>query len=98
MTKEDVKKEEENQTCVEPVGHPKHQEMDVNTEGEVILIDIPSSRHSHRVSPSPESSVCPSLPSIASTPPLPLHQPPLPVAMTTNDDLEPERTEACKLI
>ncbi|VUZ44689.1 unnamed protein product [Hymenolepis diminuta] len=93
MTKEDVKKEKENQACVEPVGHPEHQEMDVNTEGEVILIDIPSSRHSHRVSPSPESSVCPSLPSIASTPPLPLHQPPLPVAMTTNDDLEPERTE-----
>nr|CDS32395.2 dnaJ subfamily B [Hymenolepis microstoma] len=95
-TKEDVKKGEgENQAVVESVGgHSGHQELGMSTEGEVTGIDIPSLRHLHRISPSPESSVCPSLPSIASTPPLPLQQPPLPVTITTNDDLESERTEA----
>ncbi|VDO04113.1 unnamed protein product [Rodentolepis nana] len=96
-TKEDVKQgEEENQAVAEPVGHPgHHRELAVvSTEGEAIGIDIPSHRHLHRISPSPESSVCPSLPSIASTPPLPLHQPPLPVTMATHDEIESERTEA----
>lgn len=102
-----VKMESESRADEEVEDHPEPGEMDVgNGEDLGIGIEIPL-RHLHRVSPSPESSVCPSLPSIASTPPLPLHQQPLTVTMPTGDDLETDRSvndtaegatalEACK--
>ncbi|KAM7542568.1 hypothetical protein Aperf_G00000017673 [Anoplocephala perfoliata] len=88
----DVKIKDEDRADEGVEDHPEPREMDVgNGEDLGIGIEIPL-RHLHRVSPSPESSICPSLPSIASTPPLPLHQQPLTVNMTTGDDLETDRS------